>query len=53
MITQAGEIVAVSATNGQQTVLARIAPSREVCSWTNDLLACRDGAQLRLWRFQR
>jgi outer membrane protein assembly factor BamB len=46
-------LTAVSAEDGRQTPLTTLSRAAGACEWSSDVLACLDGVQLKLWRFQR
>ncbi|WP_433826935.1 PQQ-binding-like beta-propeller repeat protein [Actinoplanes sp. CA-015351] len=47
------DIDAISAVDGTRTTLGKLSTVTGGCSWTSEILACRDGAELKLWRLLR
>ncbi|WP_229069414.1 PQQ-binding-like beta-propeller repeat protein [Actinoplanes sp. DH11] len=46
-------LIAISAADGRQTTLGTLSDVVGGCAWTSEILACRDGVELKLWRFER
>ncbi|MBB2942207.1 hypothetical protein FB565_001920 [Actinoplanes lutulentus] len=47
------DITTISAVDGRRTTLGTLSAVNAECTWTSEILACRDGAELKLWRFER
>ncbi|MEV6298641.1 PQQ-binding-like beta-propeller repeat protein [Actinoplanes sp. NPDC051861] len=47
------DIVAVAAEDGRATTIGTLPPVEPDCSWSDQVLACRDGTELKIWKFTR